>query len=278
VRRAVLLLAALACGDPGAPAAGGGSASGDSAADGGAADGSAPRAIWSPPPGTTWQWQLDGVIDTSLEVAMYDIDLVEASGETIDQLKADGRVVICYFSAGSRESFRPDADQFPPEAVGKTLDGWPDERWLDVRDPTVRAVMEARLDLAAAKRCDGVEPDNVDAYLNASGFPLTAADQLDFNRFLAAAAHARHLSVGLKNDVEQVPDLVADFDWTLNEECVRYHEAAALAPFIDAGKAVFHVEYGDASEADTVCPTTAPLRFSTLIKRLRLDAWRVACQ
>ena len=34
---------------------------------------------------------------------------------------------------------------------------------------------------AAQKGFDGVEPDNVDAYTNDSGFPLTAADQLAYN-------------------------------------------------------------------------------------------------
>ncbi|HEU5059267.1 MAG TPA: endo alpha-1,4 polygalactosaminidase [Kofleriaceae bacterium] len=278
MRRAALLLAALACGDPAArPGAGNATPDADpgdddpSAADGGAA------AVWSPAPGTSWQWQLDGAIDTSYDVAMYDIDLVETPQRIIDELKADGRVVVCYFSAGSVESYRPDAGEFPPDAVGMTLDGWPDERWLDTRDPTVRSIMEARLDLAVARGCDGVEPDNVDAYANDSGFPLTAADQLDYNRFIAAAAHARNLSVGLKNDVEQAAALEPDFDWSLDEECFRYHECSELTAFIDAGKAVFHVEYGSSDRADIVCPSTSPLGFSTLIKRLRLDAWQVAC-
>lgn len=258
-----------ATGDPdGAPAAPDGAPGGP--------DGGAPG-VWVPPPETTWQWQLTGTIDTSIDVAMYDIDLVEAPQAVIDELRAQGRVVICYFSAGSVEDWRPDAGDFPPAAIGETLDGWPDERWLDVRDPGVRDVMRARLDLAVAKRCDGVEPDNVDGYANASGFPLTGADQLDFNRFLAAEAHARGLSVGLKNDLDQIPDLVGDFDWALNEECVAYSECDAISPFIDAGKAVFHVEYGPPSLADSVCPVTGPLRFSTLIKNLDLDAPLTVC-
>ena len=275
MRRTVALLATLllACGGdddepPGADTA-------DAAAP--IPDAAANPAIWSPPPGTTWQWQLDGTIDTSFDVAMYDIDLVETPQDVIDALHADGRIVICYFSAGSRETFRPDADDFPPEAVGRPLDGWPGERWIDVRDPTVRTIMETRLDLAVTKRCDGVEPDNLEGYANPSGFPLTADDQLDFNRFLATAAHTRNLSIGLKNDVEQVPDLVGDFDWSLDEECFLYDECPGLSPFIDAGKAVFHVEYGPADKADTVCPVTTALGFSTLIKRLNLTAWRVPC-
>jgi len=234
--------------------------------------------IWHPAPGIGWQWQLSGTVDTSLEVAMYDIDLFDTPRDTIDRLHADGRVVICYFSAGSREDWRPDADEFPQGVLGNELDGWPGERWLDIRSPEVRRLMLARLDLAATKRCDGVEPDNVDSYQNDPGFPLSAGDQLDYNIFLAEAAHARGLSVGLKNDLDQVPQLVEHFDWALNEECFRYHECDLLDPFIATGKAVFQVEYGDADLADRVCPQANARDFDTLIKHLDLDTWRVACR
>jgi hypothetical protein len=274
--RALLLVAAVGCGHGGSSSDGHGGAMDASADQADAASDTAP-AIWSPAPGTSWQWQLSGAIDTSVDAAMFDVDLFEAPAPTLDQLVAAGRAVICYFSAGSRENWRPDAADFPDEAIGRPLDGWPDERWLDVRHPAVRAVIEARLDLAVARGCVGVEPDNVDGYANDAGFPLTAGDQLAFNRFLAAAAHARGLSAGLKNDVEQVADLVDDFDWALDEECVRYDECAGLVPFIDAGKAVFHVEYGTEEIADRMCAATAPLGFSTLVKRLSLNAWRIAC-
>ena len=90
-------------------------------------------------------------------------------------------------------------------------------------------------------------------------------------------AHARRLSVGLKNDLDQVGELLGTFDWALDESCVQYSECALLSPFVAANKAVFSVEYGAASKAATVCPVTKALGFSTLIKNLNLDAWRVAC-
>jgi hypothetical protein len=242
------------------------------------ADGAVPPSIWTPAPRTSWQWQLTGTIDTSFDVAMYDIDLFDAPQSVIDSLHASGRIVICYFSAGSYENWRPDTADFPTAALGNPLSGWPGERWLDVRSTGVRDVMRARLDRAVTKRCDGVEPDNVDGFANSTGFPLTAANQLDYNRFLASEAHARGLSVGLKNDPDQVSMLVGNFDWELDEECLQYSECDKLAPFIAAGKAVFHVEYSDVTNAATVCPQTQPLQFSTLIKhRDPVDAWRVAC-
>ena len=243
-----------------------------------APDAAPPGEVWRPSPGTSWQWQLTGSLDTSLDVDMYDIDLFDNSTSAIAGLKADGRIVICYFSAGSREDWRPDADDFPASVIGDPLDGWDGECWLDIRSAAVRDIMRARLDLAASKGCDGVEPDNVDGYTNSPGFPLTAQDQLDYNRFLAAEAHARGLSIGLKNDVDQVNALVDDFDWALNEECFQYHECDMLEPFVAAGKAVFSVEYGSAGTADSICPQANALDFDTLIKHLDLDAWRIACR
>ena len=179
--------------------------------------------------------------------------------------------------AGSHEDWRTDQGDVPAEALGNPLDNWPGERWLDVRRDDVRELMEQRLDRAVETRCDGVEPDNVDGYANDNGFGLTPEDQLDFNRFLAREAHPRDLSVGLKNDLDQIDELVDDFDWSLNEECHANGECEALTPFVEAGKAVFHAEYVDESQLDEVCAETVPLRISTILKNNELDAWRVAC-
>jgi hypothetical protein len=263
----------------GSGGAGGGSGGTGGASGGSGAGGSGGASgIWRPHPGTSWQWQLTGTIDTSVNVAMYDIDLFDSPQATIDLLHSAGRKVICYFSAGTRENWRPDANQFPAGSYGNAVSGWPGENWLDVRNSAVRAVMLSRMDLAVSKHCDGLEPDNVDGYSNNSGFPLSGADQINYNTFLATSAHARTLSVGLKNDVDQVAALVSAFDWALNEECFKFDECGSEAPFISANKAVFQVEYGSASLATSVCPKANLSNFDTLIKNLDLDAWRVACR
>lgn len=233
--------------------------------------------VWRPAPCTTWQWQLSGTIDTSVDVAMYDIDLFDAPQATIDLLHAAGRRVVCYLSAGSWEEWRPDADDYPAALLGNPLDGWPGERWIDIRQlAQLGPLLGARFDLAVAKGCDGVEPDNVDGYQNDSGFPLTAQHQLAFNRMLATMAHQRGLSVGLKNDLDQIPDLVAEFDWALDEQCWEYDECAALLPFVADGKAVFGVEY--TGDPDVYCPPLNALGYSWLAKHLDLDAWRIDCR
>ena len=232
---------------------------------------------WRPAPGTSWQWQLTGRIDTSFDVQMYDIDLFDALQSTVDQLHTDGRVVICYFSAGSWEEWRPDADLFPDSVKGNSLEDWPGEKWLDIRQMEVLGpIMTARLDLAVKKGCDGVEPDNVDGYTNDSGFPLTGQHQLTYNTWLAEQAHAPWLSVGLENDLDQVEVLLPYFDWALNEQCFQYNECGTLLPFVHAGKAVFGVEYE--LEQEAFCPQANAMDFDFLKKRWELDAWRVACR
>jgi hypothetical protein len=232
---------------------------------------------WQPMPGTSWQWQLSGTIDTSYAVRMYDLDLFDAPTGVIDQLHALGKVVICYISAGSWEAWRPDAGTYPAEILGSNLEGWPDEKWLDIRKIQILGpILEARLDLAVAKKCDGIEPDNVDGFQNPTGFSLSYRDQFQFNTWLAEKAHSRGLSIGLKNDLDQIGDLVSYFDWALNEECFAYGECEKLLPFIESGKAVFGVEY--TGELNNFCSAANAMNFDWLKKHIDLDAWRAPCR
>lgn len=236
-----------------------------------------PGSRWQPRPGTSWQIQYTGDLNLTLDVQAYDLDLFDMSQSAIEQLHAQGRRVICYFSGGSWEDWRPDAGQFPPAVLGADLDDWPGEKWLDIRQlAALGPIMAARLDLAVQKRCDAVDPDNMDGYANESGFPLSAADQLAYNTWMAEQAHQRGLAVGLKNDLDQIPQLVAVFDFAVNEQCFQYNECALLLPFIQAGKPVFSIEYQ--GNPNQVCPQLNALDFDALFKRLELDAWRVACR
>jgi Glycoside-hydrolase family GH114 len=241
------------------------------------APGPLPASIWRPAPGTSWQWQLTGPLDLTVDAALYDVDLFDVSAAAVADLHRDGRHVVCYLDAGTYEPGRPDAGDYPESVRGAAVEGWPGERWLDIRRLDVLApLIERRLDLCRDKGFDGVEPDNVDAYANASGFPLSAADQLAFNRFLASAAHARGLSVGLKNDLDQAATLEPAFDWALDEQCYQYDECALLQPFARAGKAVLIAEYELAPSA--FCARARAAGYSAIRKRLELGPWRQACQ
>lgn len=235
---------------------------------------------YQPPVGTTWQWQLTGTVDVSLNVQMYDVDLFDVPQSRIDTLHGRGIKALCYLSAGTWENWRPDAGRFPASVKGRR-NGWPGERWLDIRQIGVLGpIMKARLDLCKAKGFDGVELDNVDGYSNRSGFPLSYRDQLAYNGFLANEAHGRSLSVALKNDIEQVFDLAPYFDYTINEQCFQYGECddarnSLVTNFIGRGKPVFNVEYELAKSV--FCPQANAWGFSSMRKTYDLDVWTVPC-
>ena len=225
----------------------------------------------------SWQIQYSGEMDYSMDVKMYNVDLFDTQTETISALKERGIFVMCYFSAGSHEDWRPDASDFPPDTLGNPMEGWAGETWLDIHQISdLRPVMEKRMDMALAKGCDGLDPDNVNGFENNTGFPLTYDDQLAFNIFLSNAAHERGMAIGLKNDLSQVGDLVSYFDWILNEECFSYSECDQLLPFIEAGKPVFVIEYELSPQE--FCEQANRMNFNALHKNWELDAYRVACR
>jgi len=232
---------------------------------------------WWQPSGTlSWQMQFSGRIDKSVKADAYDIDAVESSAALVAKLHDFGRHVVCYIDAGSWENYRPDANRYPASVKGKVTDGWPAERWLDIRRIDVLGpILEDRVVMCAAKGFDGVEFDNVDGYSNKTGFPLTAQDQLAFDRWLADTAHAHGLAVGLKNTPSLAKQLEPSFDFSIVEQCVQYRECASFAPFLDAGKPVLDIEYS--VKPSTFCPKTKPLGVFAMRKHLELDAWRKTC-
>ena len=232
-------------------------------------------APWAPAPGTAWQWQLSGTPALVPGVDVYGMDGQETTAAEVRRFRAAGKRTICYLSAGTLEDWRPDAGAFPRSVVGAPMEEWEGERWLDVRRLDVLLpLMAARMDDCARKGFDAVEPDNVDGYLHGTGFPLRAEDQLRYNRALAGLAHERGLSVALKNDVDQIGPLEPHFDFAINEECFRYDECDAYAPFLAAGKAVLNAEYEDTPGR---CERARELGISSMLKKQDLGSWRRPC-
>ena len=203
-------------------------------------------------------------------------------------IQGQGAKVICYFSGGSYENWREDKDQFQDGDLGSGLEGWDGENWININSDNVRKIMEGRLDMAKQKGCNGVDPDNVDGYNNDNGLGLTSDDSVNYMHFLADAAHARGLSIGLKNALEIVPQVVDKMQWTVNEQCLEYDECDRLHVFLDQQKPVFHVEYpkGDDENTnnriagntyDNICGSPSTDGFSTIIKNMDLDEFTELC-
>jgi hypothetical protein len=244
-----------------------------------------PAAVrWQPKPGLRWQYQLQGPVDTSIcarpvrggacvRPDVFVIDLYADNGTTtnaaaVRRIHARRAHAVCYVDAGTWENWRPDAARYPVRIRGKS-NGWPGERWLDIRAIRVlQPLIAARVDKCVKAGFDAVDFDNVDGYANNTGFALTGAQQLTFNRMLAKLAHARGLAVGLKNDLAQAGVLRADFNFAVNEQCFAFHECSGYASWTKTGRAVVEIEY--AGDTAAMCAAAAAGRRDAMHKALAL--------
>ncbi|KAF1943569.1 hypothetical protein EJ02DRAFT_400306 [Clathrospora elynae] len=256
---------------------------------------------WVPKLNDTWQIILshpptigDSDKTTTPNVTIFDIDLFDTPTETIQRLHNLGKKVICYFSAGSYEDWRPDAGQFKPEDLGHGLDGWQGEKWLKLSSENVRKIMKDRIGMAKEKGCDGVDPDNVDGYQNAdNGLSLTQEDSISYISYLSSLTVPLNLTMGLKNAGDILSAVLPLVHFSVNEECVKYSECSIFQPFIAAGKPVFHIEYPDGAgdgesgqglKQNIVSKFCAKdgdgegsQGFSTVLKKMELDGWVEYC-
>jgi hypothetical protein len=130
-----------------------------------------PRAVTNFPAGISWDILLmksehrgNVHVAASANVEVIDVDLFDTDAATIADLKQDKKV-ICYFSAGSREDWRPDVSDFQSGDYGQPLDGWQGENWLNIKSDNVLSIMKNRIKQAAEKGCHAIDPDNVDGYV-----------------------------------------------------------------------------------------------------------------
>jgi hypothetical protein len=232
---------------------------------------------WRPALAASWQIQLTGQLDTSVDASIYNVDLFATTDAEIATLHGAGRRVLCYVSVGTLEPWRSDAAAFPTEAVGMADAGYPDEHWLDIRHPVVRTLMAARIDAAGQKGCDGVELSSVSSDGQDTGFPLTSSDVLGYATFLTSEARRLDLSPGLGGGENQSAELEPQFDWVFTQGCLEAARCGAVAPFVTARKTVFGVEFGTEADLTSVCPRAQAAGVDTLIKNRSLDAFRAAC-
>jgi hypothetical protein len=195
-------------------------------------------------------------IDFQTDGACTGGTITQENGAAVNAIHAAGGQAICYIDAGGAESFRPDFPAYQTFNAdcggclfGRPIGGFRNEFWLNINNEQgqrtfILGQIGSRLNRCVANGFDGVEMDVVDAWSNRTGLTISGDTQLLFNTALANLAHSKGLTVALKNDVEQVPDLAPYFDFAINEQCEQYSECGNYTTyFANAGKAVFQVEY-----------------------------------
>lgn len=230
-------------------------------------------AWWQPgPTALEWQWEIDHALKTTnakdmgtgiaayngqtVAPAVYDIDGFDNTAATVDALHAAGKKVVCYIEVGAAENYRSDYSQFTAAMLGKTMPGYSAEKYIDIRNPAVVTIIEARIAMCAAKHFDAIEPDIDESYGSKTGFPLTKAIEESYMTTLAAYAHGLGVAMWGKNPDDTGDSYAADmegvFDAILTEECNQYKSCNLLSSYTGK-KPVFNAEYALATSK--FCPT-----------------------
>ena len=248
-------------------------------ADGAGGDGPDPTPnVWVPAEAARWLARLDGAVNIEEAADFFYLDPEQQPAEDLTSLHEQGRRYLCYLSAGTVESFRDDADSFPDHAVGNVVSAFPNERWLDLRDPEVRALMAKRIVALAGAGCDGVAPASLTGYETDSGFDLTLRDTLDYAQFIADAAHAAGMSVGLTGPSALTLELWKSFDFGLAIGCVASSMCREYAALTAAKKPVLHVELGDEASALQLCKSAQALGFEAIVSDAGFTGRCVVCR
>jgi hypothetical protein len=131
------------------------------------------KTVWRPTAGAKWQVVIKNNISVNpfaagggggfapTDVQIIDVDLFNTPAEVFAGLHARGKKIICYFSAGTSEEWRPDYKMLQPGDMGEKLGCWPGERYLNIRSERVFQVMLGRIKMAAERGCDALDPDNM---------------------------------------------------------------------------------------------------------------------
>jgi len=225
----------------------------------------------------SWQVQLSGAFDASVEAFLYYVDADNLTAAEILTLKTQGCHVACYESAGTYEPWRDDAASFPEDVLGNAVAEYPNERWLDIRSSVVVSLITARIDRLKDVGCNSVVLANVPTSGEETGFSVTAAERLSYLVELSERIHERGLMAGLGTAEDRVTELSPVFDWAYAQGCWVDGQCGAYAPFVEARKAVLAVEFGDSATAASLCADVTGSGINLLVKPQDLGPNRIVC-
>ena len=173
----------------------------------------------------------DGFDNSAATVARF--HALAASARSVTSTSAPGRTGA------------PTPTGFRASVLGRG-NGWPGERWLDIRRLSVlEPIMIAALsDVPEPRASTPSSPTTSTAGRTAPVFHLTAHEQLVYDEWVAQRPSTRSgMAVFQKGDPDQAARLEPYFDGALDEQCHQYDECYLLSPYLRAGKPVLDAEY-----------------------------------
>lgn len=117
------------------------------------------------------------------------------------------------------------------------------------------------------------------------GFTYPNQVYIDYVRWLSTTAKKYNLVTGLKNALEISESVLDVVEFAVNEQCHETDpkdkdstwDCPDYAPFTQAGKAVFNIEYHDDKSKYCVDPTNPKVDLSTVLKPMGLDTLGGQC-
>ena len=193
-----------------------------------------------------WDWQIGRV--TPLQrtgtsaVDIYDIDGFLTTAAEVNQIHTTWQAAtlphpkaFCYLDL-AWEDYRPDGSPtvlggaFPASTLGNIYYGYPQERWVDLRQlDALKPMLDARISMCAQKGFDAVELDDIDSFEPSSttGFNLTPGDAQNFLAWVDNEIHLHGMTVLWKN-TGILSWWGRDYsDGAVVEECYTYSECFA---------------------------------------------------
>ena len=162
-----------------------------------------------------WDWQIGRT--TPLQrtgrnaVDIYDIDGFLTTRAQVTAIRTRWRAstlthphTVCYLDL-AWEDYRPDATpgtNFPAGTLGNIYFGFPEERWVDLRQlDALKPMLRERVAMCARKGFDAVELDDIDSFdpPSTTGFQLTPGDAQNFLAYAFNLIHQAGMTALWKN-------------------------------------------------------------------------------
>ena len=191
-----------------------------------------------------WDWQIGRVAPLQRTgrqaVDIYDVDGFLTTAAQVRAIRTRWQAstlrhpkAVCYLDL-AWEDYRPDGSpggpSFPRSVLGHVYFGFPQERWVDLRQlDALKPMLDRRIAMCARKGFDAVELDDIDSFdpPSTTGFRLTPGDAQNFLAYAFNQVHRDGMTALWKNS-----PLLSWWgrqytDGAVVEECYVFHQCFA---------------------------------------------------